>query len=81
MNTITLIIVLLVKKTIHADFYDLNRDTESSHEGSKFKVCYRVDITQYKKKFTKGYTENWLKEIIVINVVLKTNNWAYKLKI
>ena len=79
MNTITLIIVLLVKKTIHADFHDLNRYTESSHKGSKFKVCYRVDITQYKKKL--GYTENWLKKIIVINVVLKTNNWAYKLKI
>ena len=53
MNTITLIIVLLVKKTIHADIYDLNRDTESSHKGSRFKVCYRVDITQYKKNLPK----------------------------
>ena len=79
MNTITLIIVVLVKKTIHADFHDLNREPESSHKSSKFKVYYRVDITQYIKKL--GCTENWLKKIIVINVVLKTNNWAYKLKI
>ena len=33
----------------------------------------RVRITKYKNIFTKGYTENWSREIFIINSVLKTN--------
>ena len=28
---------------------------------------------KYKNIFNKGYTENWLREIFIINSVLKTN--------
>ena len=40
----------------------------------------RVRITKYKNIFSKGYTENWSREIIIINYVLKTNPWIYKIK-
>ena len=30
--------------------------------------------------FSKGYTGNWAREIFVIDSVLKTNPWTYKLK-
>ena len=32
------------------------------------------------KSFSKGYTENWLRDIFVIDSVLKTNPWTYKIK-
>ena len=41
----------------------------------KFKVNDRVRITKYKNIFSKGYTENWLREKFIINSVLKTNPW------
>ena len=37
----------------------------------KFKVNDRMRITKYKNIFTKGYTENWAREIFVNNSVLK----------
>ena len=40
----------------------------------------RVRITKYKNIFSKGYTENWSREIFIINSVLKTNPWTYKIK-
>ena len=40
----------------------------------------RVKITKYKNIFSKGYTENWSREIFVIESVLKTNPWIYKIK-
>ena len=46
----------------------------------KFKVNDRVRITKYKNIFSKGYTENWSREIFIIDSVLKTNPWTYKLK-
>ena len=39
-----------------------------------------VRITKYKNILSKGYTENCSKEILVIDFVLKTNPWAYKIK-
>ena len=30
--------------------------------------------------FSKGYTENWSREIFIIDSVLKANPWAYKIK-
>ena len=30
--------------------------------------------------FSKGYTENCSREIFIINSVLKTNPWTYKIK-
>ena len=30
--------------------------------------------------FSKGYTENWSREIFIIDSVLKSNPWTYKIK-
>ena len=30
--------------------------------------------------FRKGYNESWSKEIFIIDSVLKTNPWTYKIK-
>ena len=46
----------------------------------KFKVNDRVRINKYKNIFSKGYAENWSREIFIIDSVLKTNPWTYRLK-
>ena len=56
MNTIILIIV-------HADYFALTKEIESSHKVPKFKVDDRFRITKYKNNFSKGYTENGSKNI------------------
>ena len=58
----------------------LLKNLETNLKTSKFKVIDRVRITKYKNIFTKGYTENWSTEIFIVNSVLKTNSWTYKLK-
>ena len=30
--------------------------------------------------FGKGYTENWSREIFIIDSVLKNNSWTYEIK-
>ena len=50
------------------------------HKASKFKVVGSVTNTKYKKIFIKGYTKKWSKEIFLIDSVLKTNAWTYKIK-
>ena len=37
-------------------------------------------ITNYKNIFSKGYTEHWSIEIFIIDSVLKTNPWTFKIK-
>ena len=46
----------------------------------KFKVGDRVRITKYKNIFSKGYTKNWSREILVIDSVLKANPWTCTIK-
>ena len=46
----------------------------------KFNVNDRVRITKYKNIFSKGYSDNWSREIFIIDSVLKTNPWMYKTK-
>ena len=70
MNTIILVITLFCQKPIDAD-YDYSGFT-------KFKVDDRVKLTKYKNIFSKGYTENWSKEIFVIDFLLKSNPWIDK---
>ena len=53
---------------------------EKNHKAPKFKINNRVRITKYKFISSKGYTENWSREMFVIDSVLKTNPWTYKLK-
>ena len=30
--------------------------------------------------FSKGYTKNWLRELLIINSDFETNRWSYKIK-
>ena len=53
---------------------------ETNPAAPKFKVNYKVRITKYKNIFTKGDTANWLRKIIIIDSVLKTNPSTYKIK-
>ena len=68
------------KKPINADYSALTESIESNPKAPKFKVNDRVRITKYKNVFSKGYIENWLREIFIVDSILKTNPWAYKVK-
>ena len=47
-------------------------------KSSKFKSNDKVRIAKHKNIFSKGYTEHWSKEIFLIDSVLKTNPWRYR---
>ena len=49
-----------------------------SHKAPKFIVGERFRITNYTN--IKGNTENWSREVFVIDTVLKTKPWTYKIK-
>ena len=53
---------------------------ETNPKVLKFKVNARVGITKYKNIFGEGDSENWSREIFIINSVLKTNPCTYKIK-
>ena len=55
---------------------DLTKKINTNIKTPKFKVNYRVRIAKYKKIFSKGYTENWSKEIIIIDSVSKATPWT-----
>ena len=68
------------KKPINADYSVLTKKIETNPEVTKFKANDRVRITKHKNMISKGYTENWSREIFIIDSVLKTNPWTYKIK-
>ena len=68
------------KKCIHADYSFFTEEIESSHKAPKFKVGDRVRIIKHKKIFNKGCINNLSREIFVIDFVLKTNPWTYKIQ-
>ena len=68
------------KKPINADYSALTEKIERNLKTLKFKANDRVRITKYKNIFSKGYTENWSREIFIIDSVMKTYPWTYKLK-
>ena len=68
------------KKPIIADYSALSKKVETNSKAPKFKVNDRVRITKYKNIFTKGCTENWSREVFIVDSVLKTNLWKYKIK-
>ena len=68
------------KKAIDDDYSALAEENKSSHKAPKFKVGDRVRITKYNNIFSKGYTKNRSREVFLIDSVLKTNPWAYKIK-
>ena len=65
-----LIIILLVKTQL---MLIIMFWLETNLKAPKFKVNDRVRITNYKNIFSKDYTENWSREIIIIDSVLKTD--------
>ena len=68
------------KKPVDADCSAFAEKTETNTKAPKFKVDDGVRVTKYKNIFSNGYTENWSKEIFVIDIVLKTYPWTYKIK-
>ena len=61
------------KKSINADCSASNEKIEANPKASKFKVKDRVKISNYKNIFSKCHTENWSREIFIIDSVVKTN--------
>ena len=68
------------KRTINADYSALTEKIGTNLKAPQFKVSDRVRITNFRNSFSKGYTENWLREIFILNSVLKTNPWTYKIE-
>ena len=67
------------KKPINADYSALSEKIEANHKVPKIKANDSVRFTNYKNIFSKAYTENWSREIFIIDSVLKTYPWNYKL--
>ena len=68
------------KKPTNVDYSALTEKIETNYKTSKFKGNNTVRITKYKNIFSKDYTENWSREIFIIDSVLKNNPWTYKIK-
>ena len=68
------------KKHFNADYSPLTEKVEMNLKALKFKINDSVKITKYKNIFSKGYTENWSREIFIVNSVLKTNPWSCQIK-
>ena len=66
------------KKPVNADYSALTEKIQTNPKAPKFKVNDGVRITKYKNIFSKGYTENWSREVLFI--ALKTNPWIYRIK-
>ena len=62
-------------KPINADYSELNEEIETNPKASNFKVGDRVRIIKRMNILSKGYIENWSREIFVIDSVSKTNPW------
>ena len=60
------------KKPINTDYSALIKEVETS-KSPKFKVGDWVRISKYKNILSKGYTDNWSREIFVVDSVFKTN--------
>ena len=54
----------------------MTEDVDTNPKALKFKVR----VTKYKNIFSKGYTESYSREIFVIDSLLKTNPWMYRIE-
>ena len=61
------------KKSISADYSTLTEKIETNSIAPNVKVNDRVRIINCKSILSKGYTENWSRELFIIDSVLKTN--------
>ena len=57
-------------KIIDVHYSALFEEIETNPKALKFKVGNRVRIIKYKNIFSKGYIENWSKEIFLFDSVL-----------
>ena len=57
------------KKPINADYSPLTEKIDNNPKAPKFKFNDRARITKYKNIFSKGCTQNWSREIFIINSV------------
>ena len=69
------------KKPLNADYSAFTEKIETNAKAPKFKINGRVRITKYKNMFSKGYTENWSREIFIVDSVLKLIIGLINLKI
>ncbi len=69
-----------IKIEINKDNYTNEMNSKLVKNKPKFKVHDRVRIFKYKSMFAKGYTAKWTNEIFVIDEVLPTVPYTYKLK-
>ena len=67
-------------KPINTGYSALTEKIQTNSKDPKFNVNDRVRFNKYKNIFSKGYTENWSREIFVIGSVSKTNPCTYKIK-
>ena len=68
------------KKPTNADYSASTEKIEINPKAPKFKVNDRKRIAKYRNILSKGYIENWSREIFIMDFVLKTNPWTYKIK-
>ena len=59
------------------DYYAEYNEDPSNKKNSKFIVGDNVQISKYKNIFAKGYTQNWSKEVFIINKIKNTVPWTY----
>ena len=64
------------KKTINADYSALTKKLRQILNLLSLKLMIQSKLLRIRK----GYTENWSREIFLINSVLKTNPWICKMK-
>ena len=69
------------KKPLNADYSAFTEKIETNAKAPKFKINDRVRITKYRNMFSKGYTENWSREIFIVDSVLKLIIGLINLKI
>ena len=58
----------------------MTEEIETNSKSNQFKLGDSARITKYNNTFSKVYTENWSREIRLIDSVLKTYPWAYKME-
>ena len=64
------------KKPVHTDYIALTEESETNLEAPKSKISGRLWITKYKNILAKVKS----REIFLIDHVMKTNPWTYKIK-
>ena len=68
------------KEPININYSAPTENIEINLKAPRFEINDRMRITKYKNIFSKGCTENWSREIFIIDSVLKTYPWTYKIK-